>query len=109
MVYPKFCYGNEFNHYHARACRPGRPLCRFMRKVRPQRRACGCDAYHFPHRFGGGRCNHPDRMWVYLYGQEAVEEAYDKTEREGLQNDSRPNEPFRSGAFLEASNSDIPF
>lgn len=48
-------------------------------------------------------------MWVYLYGQEAVEEAYDKTEREGLQNDSRPNEPFRSGAFLEASNSDIPF
>jgi hypothetical protein len=27
-----------------------------MRKKNPKRAPCGCDAYHFPHRKGSGRC-----------------------------------------------------
>lgn len=81
-----------------------------MRMVRPQRRVCGCDAYHFPHRFGGGRCNHPDRMWAYLYGPEVAQESvYEQAERDGIQNDSLPSEEPRSIAFLEGKDSDIPF
>jgi hypothetical protein len=47
------CWGH---HGHKAGCRPGRPLCRWRRTK------CDCPAYHFPHRDGGGRCGHPERM-----------------------------------------------
>lgn len=49
----KLCYGPT---KHVKDCRPGRPLCRWMRVVRANRRPCRCDAYHFVHRTGSGAC-----------------------------------------------------
>ncbi len=49
---PRQCYA----HGHAKGCRPGRPLCRGMRRVHPKRRVCRCSAYHYPHRDGSGAC-----------------------------------------------------
>lgn len=48
----RFCHGSD----HAPGCRPGRPLCRGQRAVRPSRRVCLCSAYPFPHRFSSGAC-----------------------------------------------------
>jgi hypothetical protein len=75
---PKRCWGPEVNQ-HAPGCRPGRPLCRWARRVRPKRRPCNCGAYHFPHRLGGGLCGHPDRLAKVMWGpppedREAVEQ-----------------------------------
>jgi hypothetical protein len=42
-------------HQHRSDCRPGRPLCRYRRKAIATG-LCHCDAMHFPHRWGGGRC-----------------------------------------------------
>jgi hypothetical protein len=55
----------QCNQYeHAKGCRPGRPLCRWMRRVRADKRGvCDCPAYHFPHRRGSGLCGHPERFW----------------------------------------------
>lgn len=47
-----------FAHGHKKDCRPGRPLCRWQRRIRPQRRKCECGGYHFPHRHGSGCCVH---------------------------------------------------
>ena len=42
---------------HMPECRPGRPLCRWMRTVQfGKYGVCCCDAYPFPHRHGSGRC-----------------------------------------------------
>lgn len=51
---------------HVRGCRRGRPLCRWMRRHNPKRCKCTCDAYHFPHRAGGGNCGKPERIWAEL-------------------------------------------
>ena len=57
------CYGNEHIGYkHAPDCRRGRPQCAAMRKTNPKRKPCGCDAYHYPHRYGSGRCCNPFRQ-----------------------------------------------
>lgn len=52
----KNCHGNEHRQFHARGCRPARPLCRLRRRLRENRRVCVCDAYLFPHRHGSGVC-----------------------------------------------------
>ncbi len=68
--YPKSCHGNEHNGVkHAKGCRRGRPLCRWMRKTNPKRKVCGCDAYHFPHRKGSGRCGNEKLRWMHEYGR----------------------------------------
>lgn len=51
----KRCFGPG-RAQHAPGCRPGRPLCRWARKIRETRRACFCAAYAFPHRNGSGAC-----------------------------------------------------
>ena len=43
------CYGDT---RHAKGCRPGRPLCRWMRRVSVKHRVCRCTAAHYPHRAG---------------------------------------------------------
>jgi len=50
------CWGNEHQVHHVRGCRPARPLCRWMRRIRDNRKVCRCDAYHFPHRNESGAC-----------------------------------------------------
>ena len=61
-----------------RGCRPGRPLCSEMAKKTTRYSVCGCDGYHFPHRWGSGRCrHHPDgneRQWAYFAGVEPANE-----------------------------------
>lgn len=44
--------------WHAKGCRRGRPLCRWKRATNPKRCVCRCEAYHFPHRDGGGACRY---------------------------------------------------
>lgn len=42
-----------------------------MRPVRKGEYTCNCPAYHFPHRFGGGRCSGSwvvDDTWENSYG-----------------------------------------
>lgn len=64
---PRSCFGPDAARaHHARGCRPGRPLCRFMRVRRDNRRPCGCDAYHFPHRKGSGQCSNPYHTFMSL-------------------------------------------
>lgn len=46
-------------HCRRPGCHPARPLCRAMRRVRPDRAPCGCLAYPFPHRHGSGSCGRP--------------------------------------------------
>jgi hypothetical protein len=40
---------------HVPGCRPGRPKCRWARRVRESRRVCNCDLWWFPHRAGSCR------------------------------------------------------
>jgi hypothetical protein len=48
---------------HHKDCRPARPLCRWMRRKRANRRKCECGGYHFPHRAGSGCCVlNPERV-----------------------------------------------
>lgn len=49
-------------------CRPGRPRCWAMRKCNPKWETCLCDAYHHPHRKGGGLCGNQERMNLLIYG-----------------------------------------
>jgi len=58
------CHGTR----HVKGCRPGRPQCKLMRKVRPQRKPCYCDRYHYPHRTGSGCCGDIEKMWDRVYG-----------------------------------------
>lgn len=46
-----------------------------MRRIRLERQRCDCDAYHFPHRSGGGDCGKPERKWLRLF--KAVDDAID--------------------------------
>jgi hypothetical protein len=58
--FSRSCFGPDAERaHHAKGCRPGRPLCRFMRTRCENRKPCGCDAYHFPHRKGSGQCGNP--------------------------------------------------
>ena len=41
---------------HAPGCRPGRPRCKWHRKVNPKWKTCNCGNMHFPHRRGSGLC-----------------------------------------------------
>ena len=50
------CFGNAAHVHHVPGCRPARPLCRWMRRKRSNRKPCRCDAYYFPHRNGSGAC-----------------------------------------------------
>ena len=56
----------------SRSCHAARPECRAMRKVQPQRRACGCSGgCHYPHRVASTVlcAHHPDHataMWNEL-------------------------------------------
>lgn len=45
------CAASEAHHRHARACRRGRPLCRYRRALRDGY-VCKCDGWPFPHRPG---------------------------------------------------------
>jgi hypothetical protein len=38
---------------HGSYCRPGRPACRWQRRIKG---ICTCTAYHFPHRDKSGAC-----------------------------------------------------
>ena len=53
---------------HRVGCRPGRPLCRWMRVVEEKYSVCTCPAYHFPHRRNSGLCGHPERLTAMLWG-----------------------------------------
>ena len=64
---PRVCHGRR-PEQHARGCRRGRPLCRWRRAENPKRRACGFDAYHFPHRIESGRCGNLEAMWAFVSG-----------------------------------------
>jgi len=33
-----------------------------MRKRKSNQQVCNCEAYHFPHRYGSGKCGHPERI-----------------------------------------------
>ena len=68
FVMAKAQYTQCFKTRHVKDCRPARPLCKWMRKVQPQRRVCHCDRYHFPHRFTSGRCGDIEKMWDFAYG-----------------------------------------
>lgn len=39
--------------------------CQSMRKPRPGEYTCNCDAYKFPHRFGGGKCTREEYATQY--------------------------------------------
>lgn len=109
-TYPEVCYGNEHKQHHAFGCRPGRPLCRWMRKVRPKRRPCFCGAYHHPHRAGSGRCGNPEKLAEWVYGPLPDEEL----EREAIEQEptsDRPSGVYAVVGFDEATGSDdeIPF
>lgn len=67
LAKPRRCFGPR-DEQHACGCRRGRPLCRWRRATNPKRRPCFCPAYHFPHRDGGGRCGHHERMNDFVYG-----------------------------------------
>jgi hypothetical protein len=44
-------------------CRPTRPRCRLSRLKSATYQQCLCSAYHYPHRYGSGRCvGHPDHV-----------------------------------------------
>lgn len=65
---PRKCYGPDAARaIHAPGCRPSRPLCRFRRLAY----VCGCDAYHFPHRRGGGLCGLVAAQWSALEARAA--------------------------------------
>lgn len=73
---PAHCHGPDAERAkHAAGCRPARPLCRFMRRVRDDRRVCGCGAYHFPHRHGSGQCGNPYAPLVSLKDYRAMRAA----------------------------------
>jgi hypothetical protein len=68
------CHGSKkLGYRHHRDCRPGRPLCAAMRAINPKRRACGCDAYHFPHRVGSGVCGNAIKRWARDYNMSVDE------------------------------------
>lgn len=54
---------------HRGGCCPGRPTCRYQRR---EAGICHCEAYHYPHRVGSGRCLYgpegPERMDRYVHG-----------------------------------------
>ena len=58
------------SHCRAKKCHRARPLCRAMRKLKPNQAACSCHGYHFTHRIGSPRCqsnrNHATAMWAEL-------------------------------------------
>jgi hypothetical protein len=51
-----------------KACRPGRPLCKLTRGLNPKWITCQCDAYPFPHRFGGGLCQNEQAKNLLMHG-----------------------------------------
>lgn len=55
---------------HAPACRPGRPLCRWMRAVIAKYAPCCCPAYPWPHRAGSGLCGDTTKMTAQIWGDE---------------------------------------
>lgn len=76
-IRPKKCWGPEASQ-HAEGCRASRPLCKWMRRKRPDRSACCCSAYHFPHRFSSGACGSLEKQWERIYGpieKNSLEEA----------------------------------
>jgi hypothetical protein len=42
----------EGREVHRKGCRPGRPLCRWMRRRNPKQALCNCQHVHYPHRAG---------------------------------------------------------
>lgn len=69
VVAPR-CRCNK-GHKRFGRCRVSRPLCHRMRE-KAWGRPCQCDGYHYPHRMGGGFCEHGNLSNVYrnrvLYG-----------------------------------------
>ncbi len=65
--------GCKKGHKRFGRCRISRPLCRKMRRAKG---LCGCTGYHYPHRKGGGFCEHGSLCNYYrnrvLYGPEPV-------------------------------------
>lgn len=78
------CFGNGSAAYHAKGCRPGRPLCRWRRDGDAKYGVCTCPAYHFPHRRGGGLCAEGSggKMNELMWGRG---EGDDDDAREGLE------------------------
>jgi hypothetical protein len=58
---PSRCHGSAA---HASGCRPGRPLCRWMRTRQAARKPCFCSFVHYPHR--AGYCTKHDAAGVPL-------------------------------------------
>lgn len=60
---------------HIRACRPGRPCCKWRRAALAAKQAgsekplppCDCPAYPFPHRPRSGLCGDPDAFAAKRY------------------------------------------
>jgi proteasome lid subunit RPN8/RPN11 len=71
---------------HRGGCCPGRPTCRYQRR---EVGLCYCEAYHYPHRSGSGRCVYgPEgiaRMdrWVYGPRRDAEEERQEELHKSG--------------------------
>ena len=66
----KACYRSGSVVIHQLDCRASHPKCKWMRRVREDRRVCNCSMYPFPHRRGSGRC----RIGI-PYGLELEEES----------------------------------
>lgn len=62
MAKPR-CWGLA-RECHVKGCRTTRPLCRYRRKSS----VCYCDAYHYPHRDGSGRCGDAEAMDRFVNG-----------------------------------------
>jgi hypothetical protein len=64
---PAKCWGPEASK-HQKGCRPARPLCRWMRRVKGIQNPCMCDAYHHTHRKGSGRCGNAEAQEAFAHG-----------------------------------------
>ena len=78
------CFGNGTAAHHAKGCRPGRPLCRWMRAMTEKYSVCLCPVYPWPHRRGSRLCGKAgrERMNELVWGRG---ERGDDDAREGLE------------------------
>lgn len=84
----KVCWGPGPKQ-HRKGCRPGRPLCRWMRKKQAAKySACFCGFAHFPHRRGWCSPKRP-----------GLQKTHHLEETEAQQADRREAEARRDQAF----------
>lgn len=81
MTRPKVCHPAVG---HRKGCRPARPCCAVMRKVRPDRRACVCALVPFPHRRGYCQSGSASAMAWAEESEEAFRERQASAEAEAF-------------------------